>query len=180
MKATGIVRRVDMLGRVVIPKETRNTLRINYGDPIEIYTDKDEIILKKYSPIMNVDAFAESVTSGLEKITGHSALVCDKDVYAAATGSGAKAFIGKSISREVEKMLAGNKTVVVNANEGGVPIGLVDGEESAFINQLLMPITADYEVVGAIILADKDKQRLITEADVRMAALAAEFVSANV
>ncbi|MBQ7642974.1 MAG: hypothetical protein IJS67_03635, partial [Clostridia bacterium] len=78
------------------------------------------------------------------------------------------------------KMLAGNKTVVVNANEGGVPIGLVDGEESAFINQLLMPITADYEVVGAIILADKDKQRLITEADVRMAALAAEFVSANV
>ena len=180
MKATGIVRRVDMLGRVVIPKETRNTLKINYGDPIEIYTDKDEIILKKYSPVLNIEGVSKNVAETLEKITGHSAIVCDKDVYVSAAGGGVKTFVGKNVSQEVEKVLGQRKTLLVNSADGGTPLSLLDGEESPFPNQLLTPITADYEVVGAIILASKNGEDKITSLDAQMATLAAEFVGANV
>ena len=87
MKATGIVRRIDELGRVVIPKEIRRTLRIREGDPLEIFTDRDgEVILKKYSPIGELSGFAKEYTESLVRALGHVALICDKDQIISAAG----------------------------------------------------------------------------------------------
>ena len=87
MKATGIVRRIDDLGRVVIPKEIRRTMRIREGDPLEIYTDKDgEVILKKYSPIGEISSFAKDYTESLFRALGHIACICDRDMVVSASG----------------------------------------------------------------------------------------------
>ena len=81
LKATGVVRRIDDLGRVVIPKEIRKTLRIKEGDPLEIFTDKEgEVILKKYSPIGELSEFATGYAETLARTTGHIACITDKAV----------------------------------------------------------------------------------------------------
>ena len=104
MKATGIVRRIDELGRVVIPKEIRRTLRIREGDPLEIYTDKDgEVILKKYSPIGEISNFAKDYTESLFRSLGHIACITDKDMIVSASGVSRKELWEKPISRDLEQ-----------------------------------------------------------------------------
>ena len=89
MKATGIVRRIDDLGRVVVPKEIRRTLRIREGDPLEIFTDREgEIILKKYSPIGEIGAFAKQYAESLAQTSGHMVCIADRDQFIAAAGGG--------------------------------------------------------------------------------------------
>ena len=88
MRATGIVRRIDELGRVVIPKEIRRTLRIREGDPLEIYTDHDgEVVLKKYSPIGEIAAIARDYTDSLYRSLGHICCICDRDMIVSASGA---------------------------------------------------------------------------------------------
>ncbi len=100
MKATGIVRRIDDLGRIVIPKEIRRTLRIRESDPLEIFTDREgEIILKKYSPIGEMTTFARQYAESLSQVSGHAALIADRDQFIAVSG-GYKHFLGKSISKQ--------------------------------------------------------------------------------
>ena len=94
MKATGVVRRIDDLGRVVIPKEIRKTLRIKEGDPLEIFTDREgQIILKKYSPIGELTEFATEYAETLSKTTGHIACITDKDNVIAVSGISKKEFL---------------------------------------------------------------------------------------
>lgn len=89
MKATGIVRRIDDLGRVVVPKEIRRTLRIREGDPLEIFTDREgEIILKKYSPIGELGTFAQQYADSLAQTTGYVVCVTDRDTVIACAGNG--------------------------------------------------------------------------------------------
>ena len=99
MKATGVVRRIDDLGRVVIPKEIRRTLRIKEGDPLEIFTDKEgEVILKKYSPIGELSEFATEYAETLNKTTGHIACITDKDTVIAISGASKKEWLEKEVS----------------------------------------------------------------------------------
>ena len=103
MKATGVVRRIDDLGRIVIPKEIRRTLHIKEGDPLEIFTDKEgEIILKKYSPIGELSEFATGYAETLSKTTGHIACITDKDTVIAVSGGSKKEFLEQSLSPELE------------------------------------------------------------------------------
>ena len=88
MKATGIVRRIDELGRVVIPKEIRRTLRIKEGDPLEIFTDRDELMLKKYSPIATLEKFSKATARSLNDLSGKLAVICDTDGILHAFGEG--------------------------------------------------------------------------------------------
>ena len=100
MKATGIVRRIDDLGRVVIPKEIRRTLRIREGDPLEIFTDREgQIILKKYSPIGELGSFAKEYAESLAQTAGHITCIVDKDHIIAVSGGGKKEFLEKNISK---------------------------------------------------------------------------------
>ena len=106
MKATGIVRRIDDLGRVVIPKEIRRTLRIREGDPLEIYTDREgEVIFKKYSPMGEMGTMAAELAEALARTAGMSCAVCDRDAVIAAAGSAKKDILEKSISPELEQMM---------------------------------------------------------------------------
>ena len=99
MKATGIVRRIDELGRVVVPKEIRRTLRIREGDPLEIFTDRNgEIILKKYSPMGELGAFAKEYVEALNKSLGHIAMICDRDSVIATAGVQKKEYLDHAVS----------------------------------------------------------------------------------
>ncbi len=106
MKATGIVRRIDDLGRVVIPKEIRKTLRIKEGTPLEIFTDREgQIILKKYSPIGELNTFAAEYAEALVQTTGLTACITDRDQVVAACGSGSRELEGKEISSDLDESL---------------------------------------------------------------------------
>ena len=117
MKATGIVRRIDDLGRIVIPKEIRRTLRIRESDPLEIFTDREgEIILKKYSPIGEMTTFAKQYAESLAQVSGHAALICDRDQFIAISG-GYKAFMGKEISKQLEDAISDRRTVIASKGD---------------------------------------------------------------
>ena len=124
MKATGVVRRIDDLGRVVIPKEIRRTLRIKEGDPLEIFTDKEgEIILKKYSPIGELSEFASEYAETLTKTTGHIACITDKDTVIAVSGASKKEWLEQNISRELERILEDKENYISKENNDmAVPI----------------------------------------------------------
>ncbi len=118
MKATGIVRRIDDLGRVVVPKEIRRTLRIREGDPLEIFTDREgEIILKKYSPIGELSAFAKQYAESLAQTMGCLVCICDMDQVVAAAGTGKKDLSDKYISTQLETLLGDRAPVLFPAQD---------------------------------------------------------------
>ncbi|MCI7812813.1 MAG: AbrB/MazE/SpoVT family DNA-binding domain-containing protein, partial [Robinsoniella sp.] len=130
MKATGIVRRIDDLGRVVIPKEIRRTLRIREGDPLEIFTDRQgEVILKKYSPIGELGTFAKEYAEALAQGTNHVICICDKDQVIAAAGGMKKETVGKNISEELETIISDRRNVIISRAEGYVKLTQNDQEE---------------------------------------------------
>ncbi len=123
MKATGIVRRIDDLGRIVIPKEIRRTLRIRESDPLEIFTDREgEIILKKYSPIGEMTTFAKQYAESLAQVSGHTAMVADRDQFIAVSG-GYKGLLNKSISKQLEDKITNRESVcAVRGEKNFVPV----------------------------------------------------------
>ena len=124
MKATGIVRRIDDLGRVVIPKEIRRTLRIKEGTPLEIFTDREgEIILKKYSPIGELSTFAREYAEALAQTTGVLVCITDHDQVVAAAGHGSREIAGKEISKELEESIAAREARCFRPGEkGSIPV----------------------------------------------------------
>ena len=132
MKATGIVRRIDDLGRVVVPKEIRRVLRIREGDPLEIYTgNTGEVILKKYSPINALSQFAGEYAETVSKILGGTIIVSDTDQVIAASGSGRKEYADKRIDPELDKIIQSknrylnDSKIVVPIISQGDPIGSI-------------------------------------------------------
>ncbi len=174
MKATGIVRRIDDLGRVVIPKEIRRTLRIREGDPLEIFTDRDgEIILKKYSPIGELGAFAKEYAESLAKNAGHITCIVDKDQIIAVSGGVKKEFMEKHISSELEEVINNRNTLIANRNDSNfVPI-LEDDSES-YNHELITPIICEGDVLGAIVMLS-DSQSM-GEVEGKLAQTAAGFL----
>ena len=123
MKATGIVRRIDDLGRVVIPKEIRRTLHIKESDPLEIFTDKDgAVIFKKYSPMGELSDFAAQICESLNKTTSGLAAVCDRDTILTVSGSGKRELQEKTISAELEQILESRKLYQPEGGQKGVPV----------------------------------------------------------
>ncbi|MDA7028377.1 stage V sporulation protein T [Bacillus sp. CLL-7-23] len=154
MKATGIVRRIDDLGRVVIPKEIRRTLRIREGDPLEIFVDRDgEVILKKYSPISELGDFAKEYADALYDSMGHSVLICDRDVFIAVSGSSKKDYMNKSIGDIVEKAMEQRNSVL----EENKTIQLIDGIEEEVNSYTIGPIVANGDPIGAVVIFSKDQ-----------------------
>ena len=110
MKATGIVRRIDDLGRVVIPKEIRRTMRIREGDPLEIFTDREGgVVFKKYSPLNDLSAYAGDLCASLYGVTGIACAVCDNDLVIAFAGSGKKDVLERPISQGIEDIISSRK-----------------------------------------------------------------------
>lgn len=181
MKATGVVRRIDDLGRIVIPKEIRRTLRIKEGDPLEIFTDKEgEIILKKYSPIGELSEFATGYAETLSKTTGHIACITDKDTVIAVSGGSKKEFLEQNLSPELEKIME-NKTVYTSKenNEISIPITQNDNKDRKFNSQVIYPIISDGDVIGSVILISKEKNTKMGDTELKVVQSAAGFLSSQ-
>ena len=179
MRATGIVRRIDELGRVVIPKEIRRTLRIREGDPLEIYTDRDgEVILKKYSPIGEMSSFAKDYTESLFRSLGHIAVIVDRDQVVAASGLPRKELGDKPISRALETAIASRQTVALNQQNGGRMVAVTTEEDQNpnYTAQVISPIIADGEAIGAVLLMSRDNGVKMGDTELQVAETAAGIV----
>ncbi|HZG71300.1 MAG TPA: stage V sporulation protein T [Chondromyces sp.] len=155
MKATGIVRRIDDLGRVVIPKEIRRTLRIREGDPLEIFVDRDgEVILKKYSPISELSDFAREYAEALYDSLGSSVLICDRDAVIAVAGVSKKEYLNKNISELIEKAMEDRQSILQN-QQGQVE--MVDGYKEDIQSYTIAPIIANGDPIGAVIIFSADR-----------------------
>ena len=181
MKATGVVRRIDELGRVVIPKEIRKVHRIKEGDPLEIFTDKEgEIILKKYSPIGELTEFASTYADTLSKTTGHITCITDKDSVIAVAGGLKKELLEKGLSKELEEVLE-NKEIFKSKenNEISIPITKNEGRERIYNSQVIYPIITDGDVVGSVILLAKEANKKMGDVEDKVAQSAAGFLGTH-
>lgn len=176
MKATGIVRRIDDLGRVVVPKEIRRTLRIREGDPLEIFTDREgEIILKKYSPIGELGQFAKQYADSLAQTTGQIIAITDKDQFIAAAGPTKKELLSKSISRELEELINERESVIASKDDKNY-IQLTNDEDSEFTYQVICPIISEGDAIGSVIILTKDPKTKFGEMEMKLASTAAVFL----
>lgn len=176
MKATGIVRRIDDLGRVVIPKEIRRTLRIKEGTPLEIFTDREgEVILKKYSPIGELSLFAKEYAEALSQTTGHLACITDHDQIVAACGTGSKDLTGKEISRELEELITQREARYAGPKDKDkVPLTNDQKEESNA--QTIQPIICAGDAIGAVILMAKSEKDTLGDSEQKLVQTAAGFL----
>ena len=148
MKATGIVRRIDDLGRVVIPKEIRRTMRIREGDPLEIYTDNDgEVIFKKYSPIGELSNFAAQFAEVLGKSSGFPVLISDRDRVIAAFGIPRKEVLERRVNDDLGDLMEQRRPYV---SDGGRHLSAVDGLDKEVA--VAVPILAAGDMAGTVIL----------------------------
>lgn len=182
MKATGIVRRIDDLGRVVIPKEIRRTLRIREGDPLEIFIDRDgEVILKKYSPIGELGDYAKEYADSLHDTSGHIALITDRDVIIAVAGAPRKEFFNKRVGGVIEAAMKKLETVIVNLSNGGKPypgtLLLDDIDDSRFTAYIAAPINVNGEAIGSVILCSKEAGVVMAETERKLVETAASFLA---
>ena len=181
MKATGVVRRIDDLGRVVIPKEIRKTLRIKEGDPLEIFTDKEgEVILKKYSPIGELSEFASGYAETLSKTTGHIACITDKDTVIAVSGGSKKEFLEQNLSPELEQLMEDKEIYTSNDNNNvALPITKNDNNERKYNSQVVYPIISDGDVIGSVVLLSKENTTKMSDVEKKVAQSAASFLGSQ-
>ena len=174
MKATGIVRRIDDLGRVVIPKEIRRTMRIREGDPLEIYTSRDgEVIFKKYSLLGGVEDFAVQLCETMSRSTGSICAVTDRDTVIAVAGGGKRELLGKRITAELEQLME-NRHLYHYSGEGA-PIPITDAS-SAFLTQVAAPILSEGDLLGLVLFISTSPDSTPSDAEQKLAQTIAAFL----
>ncbi|MGI6585539.1 MAG: stage V sporulation protein T [Gracilibacteraceae bacterium] len=179
MKATGIVRRIDDLGRVVIPKEIRRTLRIREGDPLEIFTDREgEVILKKYSPIGELSDFAKEYVESLHSSMEHITCIADRDTIIAVAGAPKKELLEKRVSPSLERIMEDKTTVVLSLTGENKMINISADEEGAprYTSGVIAPIITQGDSIGAVLLLSKDPNVQMGELEVKLSETAASFL----
>lgn len=173
MKATGIVRRIDDLGRVVIPKEIRRTMRIREGDPLEIYTDRDgEVIFKKYSPMGELGSVVSELADALSRTAGLSCAICDRDVVIAAAGAAKKELYEKAIGAEFEALMEQRNVYEYQDEDTAVSIS---GNDSYHV-VVATPIITEGDVTGCVAFLSEDTAAA-GEVEAKLTQSAAAFLS---
>ncbi len=174
MKATGIVRRIDDLGRVVIPKEIRRTLRIREGDPLEIYTASDgEVIFKKYSPMGEISEFSGQYSDVLSRTSGMPILITDRDRVISASGISKKDVLDKRISKELENIMESRENYIKSSNETKSFMPL---ENSDLCASLAFPIIGSGDISGSVIFLENEKSSIPGDTEIKLAQVAASFL----
>lgn len=173
MKATGIVRRIDDLGRVVIPKEIRRTMRIREGDPLEIYTASDgEVIFKKYSPIGELSEFASQYTDVLYRATNLPVIITDRDHVIAVSGMSKKEVMDKRISPSLENLIEKRENYIASPEQKALyPIADSDREAGT-----AFPIIGGGDVSGAVVLMLNPNGAMPSQTEIKLASVAASFL----
>jgi AbrB family transcriptional regulator (stage V sporulation protein T) len=183
LKATGIVRRIDDLGRVVIPKEIRRTMRIREGDPLEIFVDRDgEVILKKYSPIGELGDFATEYADALHDAVPHIVLIADRDQIIAVTGASKKEFLNKQVSVAVEDVMESRRSSIFERTGEAKAIRqplLADEDEGEtnYTAAVVAPIVTAGDPIGAIILCSRDPNAAMGALELKLAETGAGFLA---
>lgn len=178
MKATGIVRRIDDLGRIVIPKEIRKTLKVKVGMPLEIYTDSEGgIILKKYLPFSEFATIAAEYAECIARQTGADIIITDRDKVIAATGSMIKQIVGKPIGEKLERILD-DRDDQLSYNERNGFIPAVEGMDPK--EQVSALIRSNGELLGAVLIQSGKNQKRIGELEQKAAEIAAEFLGKQI
>ena len=178
MISTGIVRRVDELGRVVIPKEIRRTLRIREGDPLEIFTDREgQVILKKYSPIGELTEFAQEYCDSLHESTNHTAMISDRDFIIAISGGSKREYLEKRISPELEKLTENRSTYSTNGDNKPMKITYEDPNTDKYTAQVIAPIIMQGDPIGSVILVSKESNAVMGDLEIKLTETAAGFLS---
>ena len=178
MKATGIVRRIDDLGRVVIPKEIRRTMRIREGDPLEIFTENDgEVIFKKYSPIGEITTQATQFADSVGRLTKLPIVICDRDHCIAASGISKKEVLERRITSNGEDLLEGRQTYIADKADTKkvYPLEGVDRAAAAVI-----PIISSGDITGAVIILEDEQGNIGDESDVKLGQVAAAFLGKQI
>lgn len=166
----------DDLGRVVVPKEIRRTLRIREGDPLEIYTDREGgIILRKYSPIGELSQFSKQYAEALAQNTGYIVSITDRDRHIATAGSGKKELMQKEISRQLDNLMNQRENLLAVKGERKFISITEDGGEN-YTAQVIYPIIAEGDAIGTVILTTKDEKVRMGEMEMKLAASAASFL----
>ena len=173
MKATGIVRRIDDLGRIVIPKEIRRSFRIREGDPLEIFTDAEgEVIFKKYSPIGELSNFANQYAEVLHKSGGLPIAIMDNDHVIAASGISKREILERRITRNIEELME-NRAIHISTSEVP-PINAIEGFNRKA--NVVYPIIYGGDVSGAVALIEDESNELPSETDIKLVQVAAVFL----
>lgn len=177
MKQTGIIRRIDDLGRIVVPKEIRKNLRIREGDPVEIFTNNEgQIILKKYSVIGEMTEFAGTYAEAMSLIAGHKVIVTDRDQIIAVAGGVKKENIGKKITKELEEAM--EKRQSMDSKKTGKILQVAEGMTVEIRQQIIYPIICDSDVAGSVIIFDKEN--MLSETENKIAGVAAAFLGKQI
>ena len=176
MKATGIVRRIDDLGRVVIPKEIRRTMRIREGDPLEIYTSREgEVIFKKYSLLGGLEDFAAQFCDTLSRSTEFTAAITDRDAIIAVAGVGKRELLGKTISEPLERIMEDRQVWLWDSSEE--PVSACEGL-TGFTAAVAAPILCEGDVLGLVLFLSAD-DRAAGETEYKLAQTVAAFLGKN-
>ena len=174
MKATGIVRRIDDLGRVVIPKEIRRTLRIREGDPLEIYTERDgEVIFKKYSPMGDLQDFADQICDSIGKNTGAIAAVSDRDSIIALSGAPKRELLSKTNSQELSQLMEQRRSY--RYTPGGVKLQAAQDVERYHLGAAA-PIISSGDLMGCVMILMDESEKAPAEADQKLIQTVASFL----
>ena len=174
MKATGIVRRVDDLGRIVIPKEIRRTLRIREGDPLEIYTEKDGgVIFRKYSPMGDLQEFAAQMCEAIGSATGHAAAVADRDAIIALAGVPKRELLDKPNSMELERLMEQRKHYCYQTGDALIPAA--EGSEKYHLGAAA-PILSQGDLMGCVMLLLGEHDTPLQEVEQKIVQTAAGFL----
>ena len=175
MKATGIVRRVDDLGRIVIPKEIRRTLKIREGDPLEIYTEKDGgVIFRKYSPMGDLQDFAAQICESIGANTGLVAAVSDRDAIIALSGAPKRELMDKPNSQELDKLMEQRKSY--RYASGDAKLRAAEGTDKYHLG-VAAPIVCQGDLMGCVMLLLTEDETPLAEADQKLAQTVAGFLS---
>ena len=178
MKATGIVRRIDDLGRVVIPKEIRRTMRIREGDPLEIYTDREgEVIFKKYSPIGELNSFASQYAETLHKTCDIPVIITDRDTVIACAGVSRREYGDKRLSADLERIIENRSIYVYGEGDRRLPV--IDDSDGAHFAYCVMPIISEGDIIGCVasLMGENDSvSRREKEAEIKLIRTAASFL----
>lgn len=174
---TGIVRRLDYLGRVVLPKEMRKMLKWKDNDPLEMYTVKDELVIRKYLPSGAVLPYAADVAEGISEMIEKPCFITDTEAIICVSGGKYKEFVGKKISEELDKNIRSGKSLLISKADGGAILSPAKNEIFGAENEVVVPIYKDGYGYGAVIVFDNEKERTFNANDVKIVRLAALVLS---
>ncbi len=173
MKSTGVVRRVDDLGRIVIPKEIRRTLRIRDGESLEIFVDREMIALKKFSKMTDMDEISKQLVDIVNSVTGHSVFITDRDNFIAASGSLKKKYLGKPISRTLEIIMK-DRSIVIEKECHNIELLDSDSEQYAYV---ISPVIMNGDAIGLVLIVSEQK---IGQVEEKMADVVSKFLGKHI